>query len=393
MSKIRIVAVAAACWVAFSTGAASQQDRRFVPATPPAAYSAAVTAGGLVYVSGVVGTAGSTGASAGADIAAQTAGAFARLKAELESAGALLDTAVNVNVYLKRASDFDAMNVVYRRMFAADPPARTTIQADLPGDSLIELSAIAVPAGAKRQAMLPEGWMKSPRPYSYVIATDDLVFLSGLVSRRGIDDKVVPGSVAVQTRTILNNAQTLLRTAGLELDDVVAARVFLTDDSHFDEMNEEYKKFFDVDSPARATTVAALMGADATVEISLIASREEKQVIGAPMQPTLPISAAIRAGRRVFFSGVVGTTDTNVADTPAQTREALARLKTTMAAAGMSYADIVDSTVYLNHLWQTDQIDKVYREIFPTDPPARTVAGAGFVSRGAAVELLFTGYK
>jgi 2-iminobutanoate/2-iminopropanoate deaminase len=235
--------------------------------------------------------------------------------------------------------------------------------------------------------------MKSPRPYSFIVVTDELVYLSGLVARRPIDDKPVPGSVALQTRTILNNAQTLLQTAGLELDDVVSARVFITDDTAFGEMNEEHKRFFGVESPARSTLVAGLMGPDATVEISLIASREEKHVIGAPMQPTLPISAAIRAGRRVFFSGVVGTTDQNLANTPAQAREALARLKATMAAADIGYGDIVDSTVYLSRLWQADEIDKISREIFPKDPPARTLISTGFVSRSAAVELLFTAYK
>jgi 2-iminobutanoate/2-iminopropanoate deaminase len=82
-----------------------------------------------------------------------------------------------------------------------------------------------------------------------------------------------------------------------------------------------------------------------------------------------------------------------VADTPGQAREALARLKNTLDAAGLTYADIVDSTVYLSHLWPTDAIDKVYREIFPKDPPARTIAGTRFVSRAAAVEMLFTAYK
>jgi len=49
----------------------------------------------------------------------------------------------------------------------------------------ITLSAIAVPTGASRETLLPAGWVKSPRPYSYIVRTSDLVFLSGLVSRRG----------------------------------------------------------------------------------------------------------------------------------------------------------------------------------------------------------------
>ena len=64
-----------------------------------------------------------------------------------------------------------------------------------------------------------------------------------------------------------------------------------------------------------------------------------------------------------------------------------------MEAAGIGYGDIVDSTVYMSHLWQMDEIDKMNREIFPKDPPARTVVSTNFVSRSVAVELLFTAYK
>jgi 2-iminobutanoate/2-iminopropanoate deaminase len=386
------LAITVALGLGLWQGAATMQDR-VIPAGGPAdAHRAVVVAGGLIYVSGLTGTTGD-GKLAGSTIEAQTPRVLERLKQNLESAGSSLAMAVNVNVFLKRASDFDAMNAVYRSAFPVDPPARTTVVADLPDDALIQVSAIAVPTGAKRDVLQPVGWMKSPRPYSYIVCTDDLVFFSGLISRRGTDDKSVLGDITVQTRMILDNAKTLLATAGLEAEDVVAARVFLTDDALFDGMNAEYHKFFLVDPPTRATVVAGLMGSDATIEISLVASREEKHVIGAPMSPTLPVSAAIRAGRRVFFSGVVGTTDTNVADTPGQAREALARLKNTLDAAGLTYADIVDSTVYLSHLWQTDAIDKVYREIFPKDPPARTIAGTRFVSRAAAVEMLFTAYK
>ena len=70
-----------------------------------------------------------------------------------------------------------------------------------------------------------------------------LVFLSGLISRRGTDDKPVLGPVSVQVRTILDNAGTLLKTAGLTHRDVVAAKVFLTDDTFFEAMNDEYRSF------------------------------------------------------------------------------------------------------------------------------------------------------
>ncbi len=57
----------------------------------------------------------------------------------------------------------------------------------------------------------------------------DIVFCSGLVPRDGRTNTVVQGDLATQARVVLDNAGDVLAAAGLTLDDVVAARVFLTD--------------------------------------------------------------------------------------------------------------------------------------------------------------------
>jgi 2-iminobutanoate/2-iminopropanoate deaminase len=204
--------------------------------------SPAVKAGGLIFVSAVAGT-GPDGKVVGQDVASQTKRAIDQLGDVLGAAGSSLAQTVSVHVYLKRASDFEALNATYRSAFADKPPARTTVVTDLGPDKLVALSAIAVPNGASRETIHPAGWAKSPRPYSYVVKAGGFVFLSGLVSRRGTDDQPVPGSVSFQTKTILDNAGVLLRAAGLTYSDVVAARVFLTDDSLFEEMNNQYRTY------------------------------------------------------------------------------------------------------------------------------------------------------
>ena len=349
----------------------------------------AVVADGLVYASAVAAT-GDEGQLAGMDVSAQTRRALERLAKVLEGAGSSLAQAVNVNVYLAHAQDFDAMNAVYREFFPDKPPARTTVAVNLASGALIEISAVAVPNGAPRETLLPAGWVKSPRPYSYIVRAADLVFLSGLVSRRGTDDQVVIGPASLQTTTIMDNARTLLKTAGLTLEDVVSARVFVTDDSYFDEMNSVYASNFATEPPARATAVTGLMGPDAKIEISLIASVQPKEVIGPQLSPTLPVSTAVRAGRRVFLAGVLGNTDANLDDAASQTRETLTRIGHTLETAGLSFADVVESTVYLPDLTQAAKVNGVYREFFPKDPPARTVAGAKLIARRALVEIMLT---
>jgi 2-iminobutanoate/2-iminopropanoate deaminase len=55
-----------------------------------------------------------------------------------------MDRAVKVTVFLKDMGDFKAMNDVYARFFTGTPPARTTVQAVLPTDALLEVDIVAL---------------------------------------------------------------------------------------------------------------------------------------------------------------------------------------------------------------------------------------------------------
>lgn len=397
--KAHAPAAVAIALVVLSASLWSMQDRRILDTTPevntglpgPAVDAPAVVAGGFIYTSGLVGLE-PTSRTDQPEISAEVRRALERLKTVLEAAGSSLGSAVSVTVYLRNPADFEAMNTVYREFFADQPPARTTVSADLPHGALVMVSAVAVPRGAPREVLHPAGWAKSPRPYSYVVRSGDLVFLSGLVSRRGTDDQVVPGSIAIQTRTILENAGTLLRTAGLSYEDVVSTRVFLTDDSLFEGMNDEYRRYFPEGPPARSTGITKLIGADSSVEISLIASTVDKQLLGPTVSPSLPVSTAVRVGPRVFLSGVIGNTDANVGDVASQTHEMLGHIQHTLETAGLSFADVVDSTMYLPDLWQFDKVDRIYHEMFLT-PPARSAIGAKLVTRAGLVEMTVTAVR
>jgi len=367
------------------------QDRRVIslPGADATQASSAVAAGGLIFVS-AQGPVGPDGKTVESDITAQTKAVIARLGATLDAAGSSLAQAVSVHVFLKQASDFAAMNDAYREAFADKPPVRTTVAVALPGRASIMMSAIAVPNGAARETMHPAGWMKSPRPYSYIVKAAGFVFLSGLVSRRGTDDQVVPGPASLQTSTILDNAGVLLKTAGLSYADVVSARVFLVDSSYFETMNNEYRRYFTAEPPARATAVTALMGPDAVVEISLIASEHGKQVIGPAVAPSLPLSTAVRAGDLLFLSGVLGNTDANSDDIAAQGGEIFTRIGRTLEGLGLSFDHVVDNLVYLPDIWQLPKFEARAREVFVRNPPARTVVGAGLVTRSGLIEMMMT---
>jgi 2-iminobutanoate/2-iminopropanoate deaminase len=356
---------------------------------PGELFSPAVARGGFVFVSALDGT-GPNGLPAADDVAAQTRRVLERLRGVLEASGSSIAQTVSVYVYLRAASDFEAMNEVYREVFADKPPVRTTVVAGLPPGLRVVMSAIAVPAGADREVLHPAGWMKSPRPYSYIVRANGLVFLSGLISRRGVDDQPVPGPVTTQVKTILDNAGTLLRTAGLDYSDVVAARVYVADDSFFEEMNDEYRQYFPIDPPARATAVASLMGSATWIEISFIASTMEKKVMGPVVSPSLPLSTAVRTGSLTFLSGVLGNTDKTKGNVAAQTRETLARIGRTLEAAGFTPADVVDNLVYMPDIWQRPEMTPAHREFFGATAPAGTLVGAKLITPDGLIEMMMT---
>ena len=109
------------------------------------AYSPAIRAGNLVFVSGQIPLDPASGELVGGDIAAQTDRVMRNLAAVLKSAGLGFEHVVRTTVFLTDMSEFAGMNEVYARYLVDPPPARATVQvARLPRDVKIEIDCIAV---------------------------------------------------------------------------------------------------------------------------------------------------------------------------------------------------------------------------------------------------------
>ena len=93
-------------------------------AKPPASYSQAVKAAGLVFVSGTAPHDPATGAIKGATVQEQTRQCLTNIAAILEAAGSSMDKIVSVTIVLADEDDFPGMNEEYLRWFPSNPPAR-----------------------------------------------------------------------------------------------------------------------------------------------------------------------------------------------------------------------------------------------------------------------------
>jgi len=108
-------------------------------------YSQAIKAGGMLFCSGQIPIDPATGDFVPGGIAEQTEQVFKNLIAVLEAGGSGLDGVVKTTVFLADMGDFAAMNDVYAKYFAANKPARATVQAArLPRDAKVEIDCIAV---------------------------------------------------------------------------------------------------------------------------------------------------------------------------------------------------------------------------------------------------------
>lgn len=113
------------------------------------AYSAAVEAGGWVYVSGHASLDLKTGQVLHGTTAEETERTLLSIGKLLKAAGCGFEDVVKSNCHLANIEDFAEFNQAYAQFFPTDPPARTTVQSTLFSGLKVEIDVIARVPGAK----------------------------------------------------------------------------------------------------------------------------------------------------------------------------------------------------------------------------------------------------
>ena len=93
-------------------------------AKPPATYSQAIRAAGLVFVSGTTPLDPTSGTIKGQTIQEQTHQCLKNISAILQAAGSSLSKVVSATVILVEEDDFAGMNEEWVKWFITSPPAR-----------------------------------------------------------------------------------------------------------------------------------------------------------------------------------------------------------------------------------------------------------------------------
>ena len=115
-------------------------------------------------------------------------------------------------------------------------------------------------------------------------------------------------------------------------------------------------------------------------------------IITAPNAPAAvgPYCHAKLAGNTLYTSGQLGlipATGELPQGVEAQATQALDDLSAVLAAAGMTCADVVKTTVFLADMGDFAAINAIYAKYFPGEAPARSCVQAAALPKGALFEI------
>lgn len=112
---------------------------------PIGPYSQAVSANGMLFISGQIPIIPQTGELESSSISAETEQVMKNLQAILTEAGTDFRSVVKTSIFITDMDDFAAVNEVYGKYFTVEPPARETVAVrTLPKSVNVEISCIAV---------------------------------------------------------------------------------------------------------------------------------------------------------------------------------------------------------------------------------------------------------
>ncbi len=124
--------------------------------------------------------------------------------------------------------------------------------------------------------------------------------------------------------------------------------------------------------------------------LQVIASDDAPEAIG-------PYSQGIRAGNFLFLAGQIPLDPESgeiVGESvEEQTRLVLENLGAVLREAGMSYANVVKSFVYLSDLDEFGAMNSVYAEYFQDNPPSRATVEVSRLPRDVKVEISAIAYQ
>lgn len=396
---------------------------------PPLHYSTAIKADDWIFVSGQLASDFNSPIAPAAQtnsnlpfhdspIKRQTRYLFGNLKQILESAGSSVDQIVRIDQFTPNRDCVHPYVEVRNELLQGARPASTALQivSLMVPDALIQADVIAVANGpnSQRTPISTDKVSRPPAGYSLAISAGGLIFASGatptdyksggaypggpgtgLAEEARIDANYWFGSeIKKQTAYVVKKLSKYLEAGGVSLNDVVKAQVYLADTADHYAFQEAWYEEMDGHRPAMTVVpVKGMSTVGGRLEINLVAAAPGRkqppaviQASGAPKQAGGE-PQAIRVGNLLFISGQMACDKNGPASdinpepglryfTSAARRQMEVILRNTQAiceAAGTSLDNIVRAQLFYSDLADVFPSFEVWKEAFPSIPPAATL--------------------
>ena len=217
------------------------------------------------------------------------------IKAILESIDVPFDDIVRVTVFVKKLSDMEAVDEVYKTFFPDSGIARTL--GYLPALTVVEVSALPMGALVQMETVVSHGDGTPPQlvedRHGIVIkpnntdkapknplSTQTVAFshYNHISAQLPLDPKTgnkVAGGIKEQTAQCLNNLKAIVESINHAMSDVVKINVAIRNISDIAAMGEAYPTFFPGGVPARRVVGVSALPGDALIQIDAVISNAE----------------------------------------------------------------------------------------------------------------------
>ena len=104
-----------------------------------------------------------------------------------------------------------------------------------------------------------------------------------------------------------------------------------------------------------------------------------------------PYSQAVRSGDLLFCSGQISLDPKSgqivPGDIAAQTRRVLDNIAAVLKAEGLTFENVIKTTIFLTDLGDFQTVNEIYASYFKQQPPARSTVQVSALPKGAKVEI------
>lgn len=263
------------------------------------------------------------------------------------------------------------------------------------------------------------GW-KSTSPFSQAVETGDQVFVSGQQALTADGELIAPGDIGSQTRCVFENMKAALKTAGLQMSDLVRLNTYYVFDGPDEDATEFWEEmtrvrleyFADPGPAATAVRIKGMPYQGQLIQIEGIALKGNARSNRQRIMPEgswdwsipVPLSQGWEADGRLYVGGQISADENgasvHVGDLGSQTRAIYDFIGNVLKDGGASFEDVghVKICVKFNSVDSDgtrflDRILDVTKEYFGSNGPTVTCFGVDLLYPGLDLEIDAMAFK